>query len=71
MTTILTQGERLAFYPNSRLFISRNCEGEKVNETTGRQLITYYVNIWDEKTKTFKLKKVQQSKLVKVDYNPF
>ena len=67
----LDDNERLAFYPNSRLFISRNCEGEQVNETTGKQLITYYVNIWDEKTKTFKLKKVQQSKLVKVDYSQF
>ena len=67
----LDDNERLAFYPNSRLFISRGCEGEKFNETTGKQLITYYVNIWDEKSKTFKLKKVQQSRLVKVDYSQF
>ncbi|MFD1134006.1 hypothetical protein [Psychrobacter sanguinis] len=67
----LDDDERLAFYPNSRLFITRNCEGEKVNETTGKQLITYHVNIWDEKTKTFKLKKVNKSKLVKMDYSEF
>ena len=67
----LDDDERLAFYPNSRLFITRNCKGVKVNETTGKQLLTYYVNIWDEKTKTFKLKKVKQSKLVKMDYSEF
>lgn len=67
----LEDSERLVFYPNSRLFISRNCEGERVNSTTGKQLITYHVNIWDEKSKKFKLKKVQQSKLVKMNYSQF
>ncbi|WP_296405195.1 hypothetical protein [Psychrobacter sp.] len=67
----LDHSERLAFYPNSRLFITRNCEGEKVNNTTGKQIITYFVNIWDEKTKKFNLKKVNQSKIVKIDYSQF
>lgn len=67
----LDESENVVFYPNSRLFISRNCNGEKINTTTGKQLITYYVNIWDEKSKTFKLKKVKQSKLVKMDYSQF
>lgn len=44
----LDDSENVVFYPNSRLFISRNCNGEKINTTTGKQLITYYVNIWNE-----------------------
>lgn len=63
--------EHIAFYPNSRLFITRNCEGEKVNATTGKILVTYNVNIWDEKTKKFKTKLVEQSKTFKMDYDQF
>lgn len=65
----LDDNERLAFYPNSRLFITRSCEGEKVNATTGKQILTYYINIWDEKTKKFTTKKVIKSKVVKMDYS--
>ena len=59
-------------YPGCRPYAEAiSCNGEKINTTTGKQLITYYVNIWDEKSKTFKLKKVKQSKLVKMDYSQF
>jgi hypothetical protein len=58
--------ERLHFYPDSRLFITRNCEQEQIAETdTAIQKLTYFVNVWNEKTKKFELiKEVKQSKTV-------
>lgn len=50
------EDERLVFYPNSRLFISRNCESKQVgNSNQYIEKYTFFINLWNEKTKKFKL----------------
>lgn len=55
--------ERVVFMPNSRLFISRNCEAEQIGDSNQYiEKYTYFVNVWDEKAKKFKLiKQVKKS----------
>lgn len=50
------ENERVIFYPNSRLFISRNCESEQIGDSNQYiEKFSFLVNVWDEKTKKFKL----------------
>lgn len=53
----------VVFYPNSRLFVSRNCHNEAIeNSNENLETITYFINVWDEKSKQFKLiKQVNQT----------
>lgn len=64
------EDERLQFYPNSRLFITRSCTQEELSDTTARQSITYEVYAWHEQHKKFQhLKTVKQNKTVSIDWN--
>ena len=63
------EDKRLTFYPNSRLFITRDCEQEAISDTKAKQKITYAVNVWNEKSKSFKLiKEVKETKTVNTDF---
>lgn len=55
--------ERVYFTANSRLFISRNCDAEQIgNSDQYIEKYTYFINVWDEKAKKFKLiKQVKKS----------
>lgn len=57
------ENEAIAFQANSRLFISRNCEMEQIGDSNQYiEKYTYFINIWDEKAKKFKLiKQVKKS----------
>ncbi|MFC0819544.1 hypothetical protein [Moraxella marmotae] len=60
--------DSVAFYPNSRLFISRNCDQDEAIGNQAKQHITHFVFVWDEKTKTFKqIKKVKSTQTVFVE----
>ena len=60
------EDERVSFYPNSRLLITRTCEQAPIeNSNTAKRHVTYYVNVWNDKTKKFNLiKTVKQKKMV-------
>lgn len=50
------ENERVAFYSDSRLFISRNCESEQIGDSNQYiEKYTFFINVWDEKSKAFKL----------------
>lgn len=57
------ENERVVFQPNSRLFIVRNCDAEQIgNSNQYIEKYTYFVHVWDEKAKKFKLiKQVEKS----------
>lgn len=57
------ENEAIVFQANSRLFISRNCEMEQIGDSNQyTEKYTYFVNVWDEKAKKFKLiKEVKKS----------
>ena len=61
--------DRYEINPNSSLFITSVCEesdAEKLNQKL--QTKTYFINIWNEKTKKFKLtKKVVSKKTILID----
>lgn len=61
--------ERLAFEPNSRLFIARNCEQEQIGTSNkAKQTLTYFINVWDEKKKKFvEVKEVKQTRTVQTE----
>ena len=64
------QDERVQFYPNSRLFITRDCTQEDISDTKAKQNITYQVYAWNEQQKKFqRLNTVQQNKIVSTDYH--
>lgn len=49
------ENERIVFFPNSQLFISRNCESEQIGKSNQYiEKYTFFINVWDEKTKQFK-----------------
>ena len=60
------EDERVSFYPNSRLLITRTCEQAPIeNSNTAKRHVTYYLNVWNDKTKKFNLiKTVKQKKMV-------
>ena len=42
------EDERVSFYPNSRLLITRTCEQAPIeNSNTAKRHVTYYVNVWN------------------------
>lgn len=48
--------ERVIFYPNSHLFISRNCESKKIKGTNQYiEKYTFLINVRDKKPKISKL----------------
>ena len=52
------ENERVVFFPNSRLFVTRDCENEQIgNSNQYLEIYTFNMHLWDEKTKKFKLTK--------------
>lgn len=52
------ENERVVFFPNSRLFVTRDCENEQIgNSNQYLEKYTFNMYLWDEKTKKFKLTK--------------
>ena len=63
------ENEAIVFQPNSRLFISRNCNAEQIGDSNQYiEKYTYFVHLWDEKNKKFKLIK-QVKKSVKTTWD--
>lgn len=60
--------EDIFFYPNSRLLITTSCEQDEDTNGYAKQTFTYFISVWNEKSKTFKsIDKVKRTKTVKID----
>ncbi len=60
--------EDIFFYPDSRLLITTSCEQDEDTDGYAKQTFTYFISVWNEKSKTFKsIDKVKRTKTVKID----
>lgn len=64
------ENERVVFFPNSRLFVTRDCENKQISDSNQYlEKYTFNMYLWDEKTKKFKLtKKVHKTQTTVHDW---